>query len=171
MQWDAVGAIGEVAGAAGVIITLVYLSIQLRQNTKAQRNASRLETTRSFTDWYSTVMTQPDLMRVWDEVFLRQSELSAEDRARFFWMISAVSSRVEEMYTQTKAGLIEGEVWLGHRASMAGLLDNPMVRAWWDSGAVVLSKDFRDEIEATKREETVDFRAALKGLREDRTTA
>lgn len=35
MNWEAIGAIGEVCGAAGVIVTLVYLSTQIRQNSRA----------------------------------------------------------------------------------------------------------------------------------------
>lgn len=35
MNWDAVGAIGEVVGAAAVVVTLLFLLSQLRQNTKA----------------------------------------------------------------------------------------------------------------------------------------
>jgi len=37
MNWEAIGAIGEIAGAIGVVVTLAYLSVQLRQNTKASR--------------------------------------------------------------------------------------------------------------------------------------
>ena len=33
MNWEAIGAIGELAGAIGVIVTLVYLAIQIRQNS------------------------------------------------------------------------------------------------------------------------------------------
>lgn len=42
MHWQALGAIGELGGAIGVVATLVYLSIQIRQNsavTKAQTRA------------------------------------------------------------------------------------------------------------------------------------
>ena len=35
MNWEAIGAIGELCGAAGVIVTLVYLSTQIRQNSRA----------------------------------------------------------------------------------------------------------------------------------------
>lgn len=35
MNWDAIGALAELAGALGVILTLIYLSYQLRQNTRA----------------------------------------------------------------------------------------------------------------------------------------
>ena len=34
MNWEAIGAIGELLGAAGVIATLGYLAFQIRQNTK-----------------------------------------------------------------------------------------------------------------------------------------
>ena len=35
MNWDAVGAIGEVVGAVAVVVTLLFLITQLRQNTKS----------------------------------------------------------------------------------------------------------------------------------------
>lgn len=40
MNWDAIGATGEWAGAIGVIATLVYLAGQLKQNTKALRSST-----------------------------------------------------------------------------------------------------------------------------------
>ena len=40
MNWEALGAIGEIAGAIGVIATLVYLATQIRQNTAAMRGAT-----------------------------------------------------------------------------------------------------------------------------------
>ena len=33
MNWEAIGAVGEVVGAAGVILSLLYLSRQVGQNT------------------------------------------------------------------------------------------------------------------------------------------
>ncbi|MFT4815649.1 MAG: hypothetical protein ACI9IQ_001142, partial [Cyclobacteriaceae bacterium] len=37
MNWDAIGALGEVAGALVVIISVVYLASQVRQNTAVSR--------------------------------------------------------------------------------------------------------------------------------------
>ncbi len=34
MNWDAVGAVAEILGALGVIVTVAYLAIQIRQNSK-----------------------------------------------------------------------------------------------------------------------------------------
>ena len=40
VNWDAVGAIGEIVGALAVVATLIYLSIQLRQNTRSSELAA-----------------------------------------------------------------------------------------------------------------------------------
>ena len=40
MNWDAMGAIGEVVGALAVVVTLIYLAMQIRHNTAAQETTS-----------------------------------------------------------------------------------------------------------------------------------
>ena len=41
MNWDAIGAVGEVIGAAGVIATLAYLATQIRDNNKMMRATTK----------------------------------------------------------------------------------------------------------------------------------
>jgi hypothetical protein len=38
MNWDAIGSIAEVVGALAVLITLVYLAVQTRDNVKVMRS-------------------------------------------------------------------------------------------------------------------------------------
>ena len=42
MNWDAIGAIGEILGAAAVVATLVYLAIQVRSAKSAAADINRL---------------------------------------------------------------------------------------------------------------------------------
>ena len=46
MSWDAIGAIGELVGAAAVVVTLVYLALQVRQNNRLMQ-AQHRETNRN----------------------------------------------------------------------------------------------------------------------------
>jgi len=41
MNWDAIGAIGEIIGALAVVVTLIYLAIQTRHNSKIDAFAIR----------------------------------------------------------------------------------------------------------------------------------
>jgi hypothetical protein len=42
MNWDALGAIAELAGALAVVATLVYLALQMKQNSKLVEQNNRL---------------------------------------------------------------------------------------------------------------------------------
>ena len=41
MDWEAIGAIGEIIGAIAVLLTIVYLADQIKQNTKAVKAATQ----------------------------------------------------------------------------------------------------------------------------------
>ncbi len=45
MSWDAIGAIAELAGALGVIASLIYLATQIRHSTRASAVEAKLATT------------------------------------------------------------------------------------------------------------------------------
>ena len=47
MNWEAISAIGEIVGAAAVVLSLLYLSIQVRQSTRVARASTRHEITQS----------------------------------------------------------------------------------------------------------------------------
>ena len=73
------GAIGEVLGAIGVILTLLYLASQLRQNTRAMRSST-------YQTYSALAMNISDYMAENAEMFERiQSgdEISYTDQLRF----------------------------------------------------------------------------------------
>ena len=41
MNWDAVSAIAEIVGVVGVIVSLIYVAKQLKENTNVSRSQSR----------------------------------------------------------------------------------------------------------------------------------
>ncbi len=148
------GALGELVGAIAVVVTLGYLAAQIRQNTSAQRSNSSLETTRAFTDWYSIVMADAELVRIFSAGFQEDAEtLSNDDRGRFVWMMAALTSRIELMYSQHRAGLIDDDRWLKYRGIVLGCMENQVVKEWWDSGATVFGSDFVDEIESAQKDQ------------------
>src|SRR5262249_2263574 len=40
VNWEAIGAISEAFGAAGVVVSLIYLGVQIRQNTRSVQAAT-----------------------------------------------------------------------------------------------------------------------------------
>ena len=57
VDWEAIGAVGEILSAVGVIVTLAYLATQMRQNTRALRSGS-LQTYREENSLQSSTTVQ-----------------------------------------------------------------------------------------------------------------
>ena len=89
MNWDALGAIGEFAAAVAVVITLVYLSIQLKQVRNGMHLAGYRDTKLLLNDLQNATMTSPDFAKVfvkagieteslepWEEVMLNSYHFS-----------------------------------------------------------------------------------------------
>jgi hypothetical protein len=59
MNWDAIGAIGEIIGAAAVLITLIYLALQVRQARKMQLAESIRATRAERRDFFTALRDSP----------------------------------------------------------------------------------------------------------------
>jgi len=65
MNWDAIGAFAELLGALAVFITVAFLAVQMRQNTRALRAESMNNASMSTQNWYLQVGTNPQCAEIW----------------------------------------------------------------------------------------------------------
>lgn len=144
MNWDMVGAIGEIAGALGVIITLGYLSVQLRQNTKASKLTAiqnSMENSARLSELLSTDLAVSDLF--WRG--LAQPEtLDLQERRRFVTIVNVFMRRESVAFYLHKEGTMPDELWESRVASFTGPLNQPGFRMYMDATASTLPADFRD---------------------------
>ena len=61
MTLQDLGNIGEFLGSIGVIVTLIYLAIQIRQNTKAARASSAAESQYVFANTNEWLLENPEV--------------------------------------------------------------------------------------------------------------
>ena len=67
MNWDALGALGELVGAAAVVATLIYLSVQLRQNTRTVKLSSAQAVTEELQAMFSLLSSDQSLAEIFVE--------------------------------------------------------------------------------------------------------
>ena len=66
MNWEAISAIGQIVGALAVLITLIYLAIQLKQNTAAVATSTYESAMTGFNDINVVVASHPELASLLD---------------------------------------------------------------------------------------------------------
>ena len=83
MNWDAIGALAEAAGAFGVLISIIYLAVQVRHNTEESRIARGQDLVTANADVNAQVADNPELSRIVRAGMLDFSSLSDEEQFRF----------------------------------------------------------------------------------------
>jgi hypothetical protein len=142
VNWEAIGAIGEILGAIGVILTIVYLAIQIRQNTKTQQSAIAQATTASRTSWYDLVIADPEVGDIWRKGTAQPGLLTEQERTRFIWMLARIFSNLEEFHLQYVHGMLPEDQWITYRSFGRTMLENNLINDWWTSGMAVFTPSF-----------------------------
>ena len=143
------GNIGEFVGSLAVLITLVYLAMQIRQNTESLGLGSELELSSQVVAWHRSITQDPDLCRIWDTA-LDPGAMSEEDIRRFRWLIAELFFLYEGYYEFYAKGHLSEKSWQPKIASLLGLLQNPIVADWWDKRHSPLTGEFRAYIESMR---------------------
>ena len=117
------GAIGEFVGAIGVIATLIYLAMQIRQNTKAMEESRRLALAQTYqmrADALQEMLVSASSSDI-GGIIVRLTEagypenldalgvLSAEERGRFRQWQIAQQTHWDNMHFQYQQGFLDEE--------------------------------------------------------------
>lgn len=90
MNWDAIGSVGEVVGAIAVVATLLYLSVQTRQNTKAVRHAMTRGVVEDANTWRYKIVENPEVSELLRGGLRDPDALSPNDKYRFRMLMDAL---------------------------------------------------------------------------------
>ncbi len=127
MNWDSIGAIAEMLGAAGVIATLVYLSIQIRNAADVDRANIRAK----LTEGSQKVIT---LTVEHSEIFIKAGSgetLSTEERFRLLQLHRFLFRSYENYAYQYGLGLFEESEWRGVINAIEAVFSEPYAQEDW----------------------------------------
>lgn len=146
MNWDAVSAVAEWVGVVLVVLSLAYVAIQIRQNTKTVRSATELDTGRQWSEFHGRVAHSSDMADIWDKGLTNSEKLSPSEKRKFIWLVAEYLFLVESLYRQRQCGFLGHDSWEQHLRAVAGLLLHPVLESWWESGVSPYSPEFTKAI-------------------------
>jgi hypothetical protein len=144
---EALGNLGDFLGGLGVVITLIYLARQIRQNTKSVESAAFQAATRDIADAIADLSRDPELSRIAFDGMRDFESFSREDRRRFSTYMAGLLRRYENLLEQTRLGNIEPESYQGVRDELTRIFALPGTQAWWSRGHVAFNQALRDQID------------------------
>ena len=146
--------LGEFVGGLAVLATLVYLVIQVRQNTEQIRQATEvargtaeLESAKMNLTYFSEFFRDPKLNDVWERGYLDPTSLSPEESTQFSYITATWFHLAQGHYRQYRRGLLPAESWEPIARALAGVIRHDSIQVWWGNNLFSLAVDFREYVE------------------------
>ncbi len=147
MNWEAIGAIGNVVGAVVVTVTLVYLIIQIKQNNKLLRLNTANVVTEELQAMFSLLAADKDLSEIFIEAGKREV-LEGVNRVRYYTFTNNVMRIYENAYLQRKERSIPEAHWVGLTRLMIDYTDMPAFSSYWSDRKHWGSDEFVEYMES-----------------------
>ena len=150
MTLEQLAALSQIVGTLGVIASLIFVGMQIRQNT----NATRAQVQQYVTSGYLTVVQH---IAENSTVFARGiaanresfSAFSDEDKLIYFSVIFGFFKHFENMHSQHERGLIDDESWEAWQVHVLMYFHQPGVQVWWNLRGGSFRPSFRSFLESS----------------------
>lgn len=148
-------AVLDLLSPLAVLLGLVFVGFELRQNTAAVEAASRQNANDGSVAWLLTFGTDPDLSALWVKASQNLEELTDTESTQLYFLMRSQWVRFETAFLQWKNGVLSDEDWsvyaaaicrTGSRGDGDASALNLRTRTWGEHSAA-LNKQFADFVE------------------------
>jgi hypothetical protein len=140
-------AIGSFVSGIAVVVSLVFLTLQIRQTNRNQR--SLMQQARTGRIVQSLLQcTDPYLSEILALANADCTALSPAQIWAFYGMVGAIFWSYEDSFMQFRAGTLDKQSWDSDLATIKRPLHNPAYRVVWKMARDGMSGEYRDTLNA-----------------------
>jgi hypothetical protein len=149
MNWDAIGAIGEIIGAVAVVVTLVYVAHQIRENSRQLKLVSLTDTFSVLAEAFNPILNNEHNLRVWTTGLEDPSTLEKTDLEAFYLFATRVMAAIETVVEHYELGTIDDERFTNHMNFGRSILASPGGAKWLGEKRYELSSAAKKVLQIT----------------------
>ena len=136
--------IGEFLGGLSVLLTMVYLAVQVRGNTRAMHSNIAQQTHDTITNVYMDMAKDEDLNRIFRFGISDLAGLSEQDSGRFYAACTAAMFMCQNLLYQTKTGSSDPEMANTFMLGLSANFHSPGFRSFWQERSFIFTKELRE---------------------------
>ena len=143
------GNLGEFIGAIVIVASLIYLAMQIKQNTNAQHADSRVAILTGGHAELLAMMENPILVAS----IIKPNPLTQDEQISLSAFLYATMRTREFAWGQFRAGVIDEAQWGTEVNVIQFIFDSQRTRQWWRKlGRAAFSTEFADFVEILMRD-------------------
>lgn len=146
--------IAEIVGAFAVVISLVYVGLQVNQSVGATRSASVNDANVGLQSWYLEVGSNEQTSALFYRGLMSDVALPAEQEFQFLMIFHGVFLAFQNSYWLAEEGTLNLELLDALTAAVLGVKDTPGMRRYWRQRRSYLNASFAEYVDQLLLRET-----------------
>ena len=138
--------IAQALAAVATVLSLLFVGVQIRQNTRATRAAAHHSVSDSLNEMNRMFAENADLTKIWLTGMQDRKALSPEEKWRFDSVMRAYMHVCETMFVQTELGSGDDSIRLAEEEGIKTVMASPGSREWWDENPYGFCAEFRSYV-------------------------
>lgn len=130
MNWEMIAAIAQVTAAVAVVASLIYLAVQIRNQSKESRRTAAGVFMFHWTDFRKSLSDSADLAAIHLRGLTSFDALNPVEKLRFGSALGRIFV-LSEIYLFYLEGALDPELWKSFERTTADLIAYPGAQAWW----------------------------------------
>jgi hypothetical protein len=132
MNWEMLAAIGQLAAVFVGIPSLIYLAVQIREQTKERRQSAVNALTVQWGDLTCALHESAEFSAIYLRGVQSFADLDPVSKLRFSAFFNRFFNYFEGMYCAHRDGLLTASSWGKIERTVSDLIAYPGVQQWWD---------------------------------------
>lgn len=153
MTLEAIYFIGQTIAAAALVISLIFVGIQVRMSRKQAEEAERVARGQVIQNIAAELRLHTNEMLVYPEVYRCFVEgtdpdaMEQDDRSRFFTYCYSTLNMTQNIFLQHRRGLLDDQTYESYLPLLVGFVASPAGRIYWGRRKSTFHPDFIDMME------------------------
>jgi hypothetical protein len=125
------GALGELIGGFAIIVSLLYVGVQVKDSARATRSAAANDASASMQSWYQEMGSNRQASDMWFNALTSPKPLATHDEFQFMLMMHAVFYALQNSYLLSKEGTLDAEFHDAISTAIVAIKDLPGMERYW----------------------------------------
>ena len=147
MSLSDLGNLGEFLGAVAVVVSLLYLAAQVRQNSALQRASIVQAVSAATAASLSQLGRDGETARLVMRGLANDPPLSDEEQFQFNVLLFTVFNACQNAFYLHQSGMAPDDLWTRYTGVIRFYMANPGAREWWDRSVDRIGPSFVDWVE------------------------
>jgi len=131
MELQTLANVGEFLGGLGVIVSIIYLAIQVRINTSSQRSESYARSLERMASIQQLLASDSTIAKIFSQGITDPSQISIIQKTQLSFVLTEFFGYLEFMFFQAQQRNISAALWDRWLETLKWWLTFPGILAWW----------------------------------------